>query len=398
MRRSGPYPQHVGQFGQVVGMPFGSQPDPQRRRRSRSPGRPGPSAPRLQTSDESLNTRRLQWTDVPAPDVVVGVVRPATMRSTDLEKPLHGLQPAPSQPQRMTVSIKPLESLDPAEVLDLIGLAFRWPRTSAWYRWKHVEGPWGPSIGLGAVEGGRLLGLRLLLPWRLEVQGAGVRCFRAVEAATHPDARGRGLFSELNSELMARLAEEGPTILFSTPNENSRRAYLRLGWSWLGPILHQYSLVTLAPWRAVAPADAVVTPAFPEGAAVATRWGEPAWRWRLDPRSGRCYATSAVMDATGTHGLTYRATSVHGVRCLLVLASWGRPGPLRRATVSAALRERAPLILEAAGVGAARPLRRLGHTRGGSLLAVWTSDDELLGPARDLSSWRAGFAELESVL
>lgn len=299
----------------------------------------------------------------------------------------------------MTVSLVPLEALDASEVIDVISAAFGRPRTHEWFQWKHVEGPWGPSIGLGAVENGRLLGVRLLLPWGLCVDGSAVQCFRAVEAATHPDAQGRGLFGNLNAELMATVSASGPTVLFSTPNESSRRSYRRLGWSWLGPIAHRYAPVVPMPSRRVARAGAWEAPAFPgtsEG--VATSWDERSWRWRTDPRCGHVYTTSWIRRDDGTHGLSYRITTAHGLRCVLVLASWGRPGLARRAARAVSQHERAPLVLEATGRGASRPVGRAGRIQGGSLLAVWTSDDALLGAARSLASWHVGLADLEGVL
>jgi len=299
----------------------------------------------------------------------------------------------------MSVSIVPLEALDRADVLEVIGEAFGRPRSPDWYRWKHEEGPWGRSIGLGALEGGRLLGLRLLLPWGLRIDGVPVRCYRAVEAATRPEAQGRGLFSDLNRELMTMVEAAGPTVLFSTPNENSRRAYRRLGWTWLGPISHRYALVAPLPSRGVIRAEARKAPPFTgTHGTVATGWDESSWRWRTDPRCGHEYTTSWIESSDGTNGLTYRTAMAHRLPCALVLAAWGRPDLVGRAASSAALHLRGPLVLEAAGEGASKPVCQRGSTRGGSLLAVWTSHDEDLGAARRLDCWQTNFADLESVL
>lgn len=87
------------------------------------------------------------------------------------------------------------------------------------------------------------------------------------------------MFSDLNRYLMAAVAEGGPTVLFSTPNENSRRAYRRLAWSWLGPITHRFAPVAPIPWRTVAGAAAQDATAYTGGGgAVATGWDETSWR------------------------------------------------------------------------------------------------------------------------
>ena len=106
-------------------------------------------------------------------------------------------------------------------------------RTAAFFRWKHLDNPFGPSLMLVADAGGEIIGLRAFMRWRFDAAGQDVRAVRAVDTATHPDHQGRGIFSRLTSEALDLL--RGDTdLIFNTPNEKSLPGYLKLGWRIVG--------------------------------------------------------------------------------------------------------------------------------------------------------------------
>jgi len=105
------------------------------------------------------------------------------------------------------------------------------PRTVDFWRWKHLESPFGPSPGLVAEHGGDLVGVRLFLRWRFRAGGREVTAVRAVDTATHPAWRGRGIFRRLTEDLVAQVAGEGAAFVYNTPNRASRRGYLKMGWT-----------------------------------------------------------------------------------------------------------------------------------------------------------------------
>jgi hypothetical protein len=302
------------------------------------------------------------------------------------------------------MQLVPLEELDADEVRAVVGAAFGAPRSADWWRWKHEDGPWGPSTGVGAVEGSQLLGVRVLLPWRFCVDGRPRPAYRAVDAATTPAAQGRGLFSTLNEELMRRVAAEEPECLgfFSTPNLESRRAYRRLGWEWLPPIAHRYLPVLPArsAGRAVEAEPAALVPPPPTSPAgrVATAWDAPSWRWRVDERCGSTYL--AAVDPDGDAHLVYRVGQRRGLRLVVVVHAWGTSRARRSLLGAVARSVRAVAALEPTGPGAAADRAVAGPrwpslTRGNSLLAVWQpSGTELL----DVARWSVTFADLEQVL
>jgi GNAT superfamily N-acetyltransferase len=287
--------------------------------------------------------------------------------------------------------IVPADDVADEEVLDAIESAFGARRGMDWFRWKHREGPWGPSWGVVAVDDTGVIGVRLLLPWRVTWRGEDRVFMRATEAATVPHARGRGVFTALTRAAMdkARNAEANP-VFFSTPNAQSREGYAKLGWTWVGRIRHQWCFPAPAVRRGVAAAGDAT-----RSQGVATQWDEGSLRWRVDSRSGHTYRCRC--DSPGappTPRVVYRVTYSSRVRAILPVHADGPPDCAARLLRSAARRERAPAVLDTCGPGAG-PLTALhGVPWGGSLLAVWHPADPDLG---HLSSWRLSMRELEAV-
>lgn len=128
------------------------------------------------------------------------------------------------------------ESDEPA-LVDLLRLGLgdgTVPRTSAFWRWKHRANPFGSSPVLVAEAAGGLVGVRAFLRWSWQRGDEAVPAVRAVDTVTHPEWRGRGLFSTLTRELVERVAAEGAAFVFNTPNAKSGPGYRKLGWSRVG--------------------------------------------------------------------------------------------------------------------------------------------------------------------
>ncbi len=130
------------------------------------------------------------------------------------------------------LDVRALGPTDRSAVLELLSLSLGRGerRTEAWWRWKHELNPCGPSLLMGAFDGSRLVGLRAFLRWRLRWDGSEHAAVRAVDTATHPDYRGRGIFRSLTMKGLGMLADEGTEWVFNTPNDNSYPGYLKMGW------------------------------------------------------------------------------------------------------------------------------------------------------------------------
>ena len=108
-------------------------------------------------------------------------------------------------------------------------------RTGDFFRWKHLENPFGRSFALIGEADGRLVGFRAFMRWRLSAAGTAVLAVRAVDTATHPDYQGQGIFSTLTRRSIESLRDEAD-LVFNTPNEKSLPGYLKMGWQIAGKV------------------------------------------------------------------------------------------------------------------------------------------------------------------
>jgi GNAT superfamily N-acetyltransferase len=123
-------------------------------------------------------------------------------------------------------------------------------RTNEFWRWKHVENPFGPSLGfyVRSSPGPDVIGLRILMRWAFA--DGSVRAARAVDTATHPAHRRQGVFSTLTQTALGRLTAEGADLVFNTPNPVSLAGYRRLGWRTLTRWPRYFRILRPVPyWR-----------------------------------------------------------------------------------------------------------------------------------------------------
>lgn len=126
---------------------------------------------------------------------------------------------------------------DLESILDLLSLGLGTgtaPRTRAFWTWKHLASPFGPSYLLVAVSGGKIVGLRAFMRWTWWSSEEPIPAVRAVDTVTHPDWRGRGLFQRLTLEMVEQLQSERIAFVFNTPNPKSMPGYLKMGWVKVG--------------------------------------------------------------------------------------------------------------------------------------------------------------------
>lgn len=154
------------------------------------------------------------------------------------------------------------------EIIDVCGAALQWKPgdpNEAFFRWKHIENPFGPSPIWVAVEDEAIVAVRTMMRWRLrESDNPSLSMVRAVDTATLPSHQGRGLFTRLTTRAIDELRDEGVDAVFNTPNDKSRPGYLKMGWSEVGRVP-----VTFRPRT---PATAI---AMARSRVAAVKWGEP---------------------------------------------------------------------------------------------------------------------------
>lgn len=131
-------------------------------------------------------------------------------------------------------------------ILDVATAALGWDPAhpnDAFFRWKHIENPAGPSPMWVALDADRVIGFRTMLRWRFTRDGGHEAvAVRAVDTATHPDHHRRGIFRSLTTTAVEQLTDEGVHFIFNTPNDKSRPGYLRMGWVDAGRVATRFSL------------------------------------------------------------------------------------------------------------------------------------------------------------
>jgi len=153
---------------------------------------------------------------------------------------------------------------DRPAVLRLLSATLGWlpdEHHGALFEWKHDRNPFGPSPAWVAVDeaSGTIAGFRTFMRWEFERDGEIVRAVRAVDTATDPAYRGRGIFRRLTLQAVEELTSEGVEFVFNTPNDQSRPGYLKMGWEIVGRVPIRVRLrsplATLRVLRARAPAE-----------------------------------------------------------------------------------------------------------------------------------------------
>ena len=214
-------------------------------------------------------------------------------------------------------------------------------KTLDFWRWKHGDNPFGPSIGLAALASdGSLVGLRPFMAWQL-TRGLGdvSRAARPVDTATAAEWRGKGVFTNLTQAALAHLERRGVPLIFNTPNANSLPGYLKLGWRVVARL--PVAIRVLRPWRFLAgltqPGDRRV--ALPDWSTVSQGATQA---WRESTATGAVLALAAKSETVrGFHGLRTPRTAAflewrygqHPQADYGLCPLWGRAGGLEGAAV-----------------------------------------------------------------
>jgi hypothetical protein len=135
--------------------------------------------------------------------------------------------------------VRPYRDSDEPEVLDLLrgslGGGPAGERSPEYFRWKHLENPFGRSYMIVAERDQQIIGFRALMRWRFRTGDRMIEAVRPVDTATHPEHRGGGVFSTLTRTALDSLRGE-VDLVFNTPNPDSLRGYLKLGWQVVGQV------------------------------------------------------------------------------------------------------------------------------------------------------------------
>ena len=330
---------------------------------------------------------------------------------------------------RPVVEIDRYREADEPAVLDLLtrtmggGPAGR--RAPGFFRWKHLENPFGRSYMLLARSGDRVIGLRAFLRWELRVGDRRIRAARAVDTATDPEFQGMGVFSRLTRAAIEDLRGE-VDLIFNTPNEKSLPGYLKMGWRTVGTI--RPAIRVRRPLRALLgarwgtepgrPAPSVWAPAAEDVLAdervaslipaptqdrVSTARDPGYLRWRFGPRSLLDYRAIVEERYGALTGVAVFRVRPRGSAWETTIAEvLTRPGDRRtvrsllRSAVRAARVDHAVCLMARAS-GGASDARRVGFLPApeGMTLVVNPLRTDIVPDPTDLRSWAASLGDLE---
>lgn len=287
------------------------------------------------------------------------------------------------------------------EVMGVLNQSLGPGHDEAWFRWKHIDNPYGRSLGWVARSEDGVIGVRLFMRWRLHWGGERiVEAVRPVDAATMPMARRKGVFSALTQHALQSVYTDPQIgLIFSTPNENSRSAYSRMGWSLLPPIAHGVRPVLPGKTGDIDTSDAVFS-AFdkyvPQDGQLSSYRSAEVAKWRYSDNYRMPYEKACLRQSEAANGVIYRTIRRQGIRFLAINELIGLP--LERALLvrSVARRERALAVMAATGLGAL-DLFKGSIRRGHSILAARPAQD-LEFDICDLRTWALTLGDLEGAI
>lgn len=143
----------------------------------------------------------------------------------------------------MPVDYRALAATDIASRQDLFSLAF--PETtgtsvgsSAHYKWKFRDYPaTPPSFEYVGGSGGRLVAYYAALPYRYRIDGEFRHVGMVCDVMTHPDWRGKGLFTAIGRHSTNALAVEGLSMVTGYPvRPEVLPGHLKVGWRVVQPL------------------------------------------------------------------------------------------------------------------------------------------------------------------
>lgn len=127
------------------------------------------------------------------------------------------------------------------EINRLLGLSLGKHHSNELFLWKHLENPFGKSLGLLALVDGKIVGVKMFMKWNLERDGKTIKALRPVDTVIDQDYRGNGIFKKLTLIGLEKFKARYD-IIFNTPNLNSLPGNLKMGWKIFEQMFHYYAV------------------------------------------------------------------------------------------------------------------------------------------------------------
>lgn len=170
------------------------------------------------------------------------------------------------------------------------GLHFSQELFQYWYEYNPV----GRVISFNAFDKGMMVAHQSFVPEEMIVGDRVVRCLRSMAVVTHPEYRGRHLFSQLTNAAIEEAKRQGYEFIYAITNENSTPIFLK----------HcGFSLITKLQVKIGIGTDIKAN----EGCLYRRHWTLQTLKWRLSYRPYYIYNHS-IIGSYGYGVKTYMAT------------------------------------------------------------------------------------------
>lgn len=117
--------------------------------------------------------------------------------------------------------------------------------TFEYLKWQYAENPVGPILGFNAYMGDVLAAHYVTMPIYMNIEGEKTRGVLSLNTATHPDHRGKKLFSILADRTYQYAAENGYKFVIGVANANSTHGFIKhLKFRLIGPLTFKIGVGT----------------------------------------------------------------------------------------------------------------------------------------------------------
>ena len=136
-------------------------------------------------------------------------------------------------------SIRKFKNEDVDEILNLLNNVFKQKFTRDWWKWKYELNPSGfrgqdGDIWVAESEH-KIVGHYALIPEKIKFYSRVIDIAQSVDTATHPDFRGKGVFTALAKKVYSAAKNRYP-FLIGFPSAMAYRGFLNMGWKDLSPV------------------------------------------------------------------------------------------------------------------------------------------------------------------
>ncbi len=136
---------------------------------------------------------------------------------------------------------------DEQAIVELLNIAFgRWHSLEYW-RWRYKKNPAGSPIIWLAEHDNKIIGHFAVIPIRMKVGNAYMTASMSVNAATHPQYQGKGVFSSIVNRCYLDVAENDIPLTYGTANIRLGPTYKR--YEWRGHICFMVPMIKVLDWQ-----------------------------------------------------------------------------------------------------------------------------------------------------